>query len=162
MYIEYVKLDDVPDQFPIVKKTDVNKYNQIKNDVDNYVNIRYLSENSGDQLIQEIQEFNSKYGSSRSSTKITDDHQVERFSDLLFEFNDNQPTVLKEDSVFHYEANSTIFESADKDKNKKKNLHGIMLRYHNPHYIIPIVSAYDSILGYLEIKAQEKRNLQGC
>lgn len=75
---------------------------------------------------------------------------LDNFVDCLIEFDDNiyvdsDLELIQEDR----------FNDAAADASKY-NLKKIILHYHRPHKIVPLLSPYDTILGYVEIKESEK------
>ncbi|MEO5348923.1 MAG: hypothetical protein H7836_04680 [Magnetococcus sp. YQC-3] len=180
-YIEYINLDNIPDNFPVVKKSEVeNRSKNNPNNMEEILNTRYISESMVLENI--LTSVESKARSSNNKGKlILDELEVDKLSDMIFEYDENTKTKLEDDSVFIYEAPTVIFNekeninnksqpdnnktqllnriqqntnsAAQKNKkNNEKNLNGILLRYHNPQNIVPIVSHYDTLLGYVEIK----------
>lgn len=75
---------------------------------------------------------------------------MEQFLECLVDF--DTPLYIDE-SLLPIQENSFDEESADV---AKYNLKRILLNYHRPHKIIPLISPYDNILGYVEIKESEK------
>lgn len=75
---------------------------------------------------------------------------MEEFLECLVDF--DTPLQIDE-SLLPIQENSFDEESADV---AKYNLKRILLNYHRPHKIIPLISPYDNILGYVEIKESEK------
>jgi hypothetical protein len=77
---------------------------------------------------------------------------ISSFVDCLIEFDTIDPELLEFEPDLITES-SFNQQAAD---NSKYNLKKIVLNYHRPHKIIPLVSPYDSILGYVEIRESEK------
>ena len=75
---------------------------------------------------------------------------MEEFLECLVDF--DTPLQIDE-SLLPIQENSFDEESADV---AKYNLKRILLNYHRFHKIIPLISPYDNILGYVEIKESEK------
>jgi hypothetical protein len=138
-YIELVNLDKIEDKFPVVMKP--NSAAQDKNTLSEYSN-KVVTESVIFESLKKSLEFNSYKLDSLDFNKL---------SDLLFEFKDITTLNEVEDTF--------IFESSSNNNSKSKdNMHGILLRYHNPHNIIPVVTEYNSVLGYVEINEIEKKN----
>ena len=175
-YIEYIKLDDLPDDFPKVKTSELDKLNKqggtIDDQTSSYINSSFVSESVELEMIME--QVNSKYSSGNNNGKfVLDDLDIDRLSNMLFEFTDSKKQIESEDLVFRFENSSEDKldekkEREGKEKRTKKgkiksdpikgsNLNGIILRYHDPHRIIPLVSEYDNVLGYIEVKSIEKK-----
>jgi hypothetical protein len=170
-YIEYIKLDDIPDNFPKVKPEEVSKINRgsIDDQTSSFLNSSFVSESSDLEMIRES--VNSKYSSSSNNGKfILDELDIDKLSNMLFEFSSVDEQIENSDLVFKYEAKDNLSDSSTEKANTKKrskgkksdpikgsNLNGIVLRYHDPHRVIPLISEYDNILGYVELKSIEKK-----
>ena len=78
-------------------------------------------------------------------------NNMDNFIDCLVEFDNN---IYMDDSFIQpIMENSFNDEAAD---NSKYNLKKIILHYHKPHKIVPLISPYDTILGYVEVKENDK------
>lgn len=75
---------------------------------------------------------------------------ISSFVDCLYEFDTLNKDVLEDE----YIQESSFDEQVADDT--KYNLKKIVLNFHRPHKIIPLVSPYDNILGFVEIKESEK------
>jgi hypothetical protein len=168
-YLEYIKLDDIKDQFPKVKPSEVDKLNKgsIDTSTSSFLNSNFISESRDLETIQES--VNQKYSSSKNNGKpLIDDLDVDKLSSMLFEYTELTEESLNDtDAIFNYEmdgdAQKEKQDSKKRNKGKKSdplkgsNLNGIVLRYHDPHKIVPIVSDYDNVLGYIEVRSIEKK-----
>lgn len=71
---------------------------------------------------------------------------------------DNNPEELLLDSILNFENLSMSKDQYQKIINKKENnndIYKIVLKYHNPHNIIPLYSDYNDCIGYLAIDMSE-------
>ena len=91
---------------------------------------------------------------------ITYDDTVELLSEYI-EF-DDEPIItryeedLYEQSIFEQSSNNTS-EKISKDSDFSKLFPRILLKFHTPHNLIVMMSDYDSILGYLEVREVLKK-----
>lgn len=173
-YIEYIKLDDIEDNFPKVRPAEVEKFNKgfVDDGNQSYIGSSFVSE-SETLVVESIM----KTVSSPKFSKL-DSLDIDKLSNVLFEFDElTRESINKTDAVFTYETDqSAATDVVDKQKDKiskekrskgKKsdpakgqNLNGVVLRYHSPHKVIPLVSEYDSILGYVELKSIDKKGAE--
>jgi len=159
-YVEYIKLDDIEDNFPKVKQSEVKR--------DSFSDSNFVSESMN---LENIKEFvDSKYSSGNNQGKfILDELDMDKLTNILFEYSESEKVVKNQDSVFYFEQQQSIDDQKEQKSKEKRtkgkksdplkgsNLTGIVLRYHDPHKIIPLISDYDNVLGYIEIKEIEKQ-----
>lgn len=127
-FVEIIFLDDFEVEFPI---PDIKK-NIIKNKK------IFNNSNSNGNFISE-QEFLNKLNSKNNYNKLTfSDFSslLDSFVDIEFNKNSNLNSQLINESV----------EKVNHDKFKK-----ILLKFHKPHSVIPLITEYDTVLGYLEV-----------
>ena len=178
-YIEYINLDDVPDNFPKVKETEVKALSGMV-EIPAYYNSTVVTESQIDVIKRRID--SAPVG--KKDKLMLEDLEIDKLSNAVFEFGDNIVDGDSDDTIFKYEyikesdpaatAIDKIKEKTSKtkrnvtekgnvkksDPKKGSNLNGIILRYHSPHKIIPIVSEYDNILGYVELKTIDKKGTE--
>lgn len=121
-FIEIIDLDDVKVTFPSVT---INNNN-----------------NKDDSIITEA--YNNMNSKNPYRQDVFIDH-LDSFLDCLVEFDDG----VYDDELQKIEESSFDEEAAD---NSKYNLKKILLNYHKPHRIIPLISPFDNILGFVEVK----------
>lgn len=133
-YIEVVNLEEVDIDFPL---PDTKKKNQKKSNIIGDIksdNINVISEN------EFLAKLNSKNGYNRLN--------INDFSDLLdnfIEFDNGNNSFDTDFSVIEESKNKNNIK--DHDKFSK-----ILLKFHKPHSVIPLITEYDSVLGYIEVQ----------
>ena len=160
-YIEYIKLDDLKTNFPKVKEEEAKK---VLGQVETPADINSTTVVTEEMELKMVEEFvNQKYSSSKNNGKfILDDLQIDRLTNLVVEFEDESKFIKEESDLIFEFAGAGISKTKKQQKEKKATTKfaGIVLRYHTPHKIVPIVSNYNNILGYIEVRSVEKEGAQ--
>lgn len=136
-FIELVDLSKISSEFPAVTASDIKQANAKKVNKDEAIITEYYHRiNSKNEYINSI--------------------DLERFADVLVEFNNE---------VYVNEADYSLFESTETNETPTDGislfnlrLQKIILKFHKPHKVIPLVSVYDNILGYVEMKEVNKQS----
>jgi hypothetical protein len=160
-FIEILDLDQITVKFPVanskLKKSSVynvkEKAQLVTETREVITNGKKLSE---DRIINSLYEnLNSK---NKYNKQANSDNYVDELSQLFIEFSDNI------ESYSDLEFNQSILESEEfvnlknekpelLDENKLKR---IAIRLHKPHKIIPLITPYGNILGFIEMAVIEK------
>ncbi|MBC8427577.1 MAG: hypothetical protein H8D97_01660, partial [Proteobacteria bacterium] len=161
-YIEYIKLDDIKVDFPKIKEEEAKRLlGQVDTPTDINNNSALVTEEMNLATIQEF--VKQKYSSSKNNGKfILDELQIDKLTNMIFEFDDiDLGRRQQDDLVFEYSGskNNKVKTKTNKKKDEgtASKLGGVILRYHSPHRIVPIVSNYDNVLGYIEVRSIEKK-----
>jgi hypothetical protein len=102
--------------------------------------IDYISENTV------IETLNTKLNSKNPYTNKITSSDIDKLIDCIIEVDNRPPTA--EFNLLHEAKIKDVDSSADFSK--------VALKYHTPHKVVPLVTQYDNILGYIEIKEIEK------
>lgn len=145
-FIEIIDLTNLATSFPIVTSASTKD--------DNIITECYAKINSKNEYINSI-----------------DIDFLDRFSETLVEFN-NEVYISEEEREISSKYITEVIdgkkssddtgENPDEDDEDSlaaftKKLQKIMLKFHTPHRIVPLVSPYDNILGYVELKETNKQ-----
>jgi len=130
-FVEVLNLDDVKVKFPTVTPDNKNPNNKKEQIINEY----------NEELILKSVEDSLKSRNKYKRTELNDN--ISKLTDFLVEYND----VVDESELI------TEDESDEFSVNKLKN---VVVRYHTPHKIIPLITPYNIILGYVELKTIEK------
>lgn len=184
-FVEIINLDEVVVDFPTVQLSDYRKTNssqinlkQVEESVNfisdpnyKFKNGKTSAQNNVDEklIYQHIDTIVDYFVEFSEITK----EEIRKENELLFE--DFQS--IKEDSpkaehpfstaTDDSESDFSRIKSKDKFDNQRKKqqkqlkesdskFSHVVLKYHKPHHIVPLVTAYNNILGYVEVKDLEK------
>ena len=139
-FIETIDLDTVVADFPRPKiKPKQNK--EFRN-----LKIEKLPGSTSFDLKSKVSRQNSFLAKATSKNKYSDFH-FEDYSEIIENYVEfvTHPNIDPSDDNFAY------FSETEK-LNSPYNFSRVVLKFHRPHEIVPLVTDYDSIIGYVEIK----------
>jgi hypothetical protein len=140
-FIEIVDLSEISTVFPTVTDNDIKA-----------AAIALAKENSKDELI-----ITECYQTINSKNEYIGKFDLDKFADVFFEFA-SDVDINDADKIIYEEVAA---DGADKSQDSlaayNQKLQKLVLKFHKPHKIVPLVSPYDNILGYVELKEINKQ-----